>query len=89
MYLRMDEDTELVEAVHWPASGLEAHRIVHAPSPQHGYQTEYLGNAAEAFGHRVTMEEYLPTGVKPDLLISGRGRAVRWPPAVSRRRRTR
>jgi hypothetical protein len=29
MYLRMDEDTKLVEAVHWPASGLEAHRIVH------------------------------------------------------------
>jgi len=71
MYLRMDEDTELVEAVHWPASGLEAHRIVHAPGPQHGYQAEYLGNAAEAVGHRVTMEEYLPTGVKPDLLISG------------------
>jgi hypothetical protein len=71
MYLRMDEDTGRVAAVHWPGSDLEAHRIVHAPSPQHGYQAEYLGNAAEAVGHQVAMEEYLPTGVKPDLLISG------------------
>ena len=71
MYLRMDEDTGRVAAVHWPGSGLDAHTIVHAPSPQHGYQAEYLGNAAEAVGHQVAMEEYLPTGVKPDLLISG------------------
>jgi hypothetical protein len=71
MYLRMGEDTGRVEAVHWPGSGLEAHTIVHALSPQHGYQAEYLGNAAQAAGHQVVMEEYLPTGVKPDLLISG------------------
>jgi hypothetical protein len=71
MYLRMDEDTGRVAAVHWPGSGLEAHRIVHAPSPQHGYQAEYLGNAAGAVGHQIAMEEYLPTGVRPDLLISG------------------
>ncbi len=32
MYLRMDEDTERVAAVHWPGSGLEAHTIVHAPA---------------------------------------------------------
>jgi hypothetical protein len=67
----MDEDTGRVAAVHWPGSGLEAHTIVHASSPQHGYQAEYLGNAAQAVGHQVAMEEYLPTGVKPDLLISG------------------
>jgi hypothetical protein len=70
MYLRMDEDTGQVAAVHWPYSGL-THRIVHAPSPEHGFQAEYLGNAAQAVGHQVAMEEYLPTGVKPDLLISG------------------
>jgi hypothetical protein len=71
MYLRMDEDTGRVAAVHWPGSGLEAHKIVHAPSPEHGYQAEYLGNAAQAVGHQVAMEQYLPTGIKPDLLISG------------------
>jgi hypothetical protein len=71
MYLRMDEDTERVGAAHWPGSGLEAHTIVHTPSPEHDYQAEYLGNAAQAVGHQVAMEEYLPTGVKPDLLISG------------------
>lgn len=67
----MAADIGRVAAVHWPGSGLEAHTIVHASSPQHGYQAEYLGNAAQAVGHQVAMEEYLPTGVKPDLLISG------------------
>jgi hypothetical protein len=71
MYPRMDEDTGRVAAVHWPGSGLESHTIIHAPSPQHGRQAEYLGNAAQAAGHQVDMEQYLPTGIKPDLLISG------------------